>query len=232
MQDAAVWKVPAAAQAELTDSEIVARVRGGDRRIFELLMRRHNQRLYRAARAIVRDESDAEDILQQAYLLAYTHLDQFEARAEFSTWLMRILINVATRRLRTLQRVRAVTDTHEEATLDQDARLRHPSPDPEHRAYASELHEMLEDAVDGLPDDYRLVFMLRTVEGLSTKETAEAMGIGEESVKTRLHRGRALLRRGLTARLGTAAAGAFQFQAPRCDRVVAWVMSQLPDASS
>lgn len=102
-----------------------------------------------------------------------------------------------------------------------------PQPDPERQAYAGELHRVLEQAVDTLPESYRTVFMLRDVEGLSTSETSEGLGLGEEAVKTRLHRARVMIRRAVTAQIGEAAAGAFQFQAPRCDRVVAAVLARI-----
>jgi RNA polymerase sigma-70 factor, ECF subfamily len=216
----------------LPDSEIVRRVRGGDRALFEVLMRRHNQRIYRAARAIVKDETEVEDVMQQAYINAFLHLHQFEERAEFSTWLTRIALNEAFARrqkLRTLESVTANVDADRGAFMDT---IRSPQPDPERQAYAQELRQVLEDAVDELPETYRAVFMLRDVEGLSTSETSAGLGLGEEAVKTRLHRARAMIRRAVSARVGAVAAGAFQFPATRCDRVVAAVLqriSQIPD---
>jgi RNA polymerase sigma-70 factor, ECF subfamily len=222
--------------AALSDVEIVARVQAGDRGLFEILMRRHNQRLYRAARAIVRDESEVEDVMQQAYLNAFCHLDQFEARAEFSTWLTRIAINEAFARRRRRERTlvsSALEDPGGATGTAQDAAA--PQPSPEHQAYANELHDLIEDAVDALPEIYRVVFMLRDVEGLTTSQTGEGLGLGDEAVKTRLHRARAMMRRAVTARIGTVARGTFQFQAPRCDRVVAGVLALIaghPGATS
>lgn len=213
--------------AELADSEIVARVQAGDHRLFEILMRRHNQRLYRAARAILLDESAIEDAMQVAYMNAFSHLHQFEARAQFSTWLMRILINEASRRRRTLQRDRQASQTTGE-NVAVAARALESS--PEYLAYANELRRAFEHAIDALPETYRLVFVLREVEGLSTSETALALGLGDEAVKTRLHRGRAMIRRGIADRIGVVAPTAFRFHAPRCDRVVArvraWIVEQ------
>jgi len=196
----------------------VQRVRDGDRASFEILMRRHNQRIYRAARAILKNESEVEDAMQQAYINAFTHLNQFEERARFSTWLTRIAVNEAIARR---QRMRT---TESEEMVEQTVTRQ---PTPEHLAYAGELQRVLEDAVDALPEAYRSVFMLRDIEGLSTNETAEALDLGDEAVKTRLHRARALVRRAVTSRLGETAPGAFQFQAPRCDRVVAFVLERL-----
>lgn len=211
----------------LPDSEIVRLVRSGDRALFEILMRRHNQRVYRAARAIVKDEAEVEDVMQQAYINAYTHLHQFEERSQFSTWLTRIALNEAFARRKRLQTAESRTgqdDSHRGEFMDT---IRSPQPDPEHQAYAQELHRVLEDAVDGLPETYRAVFMLRDVEGLSTSETGEGLGLAEEAVKTRLHRARAMIRRAVAARVGGETGLAFQFHAPRCDRVVKAVLERI-----
>ena len=214
----------------LTDAEVVERVRAGDRALFEILMRRHNVRLYRAARAVLKNEHDVEDVMQQAYINAFTHLHQFEERSQFSTWLIRIGLNEAFARRRKVQAAESreergshVSDDRQEV-IDAVASMQ---PDPERQAYARELHRVLEDAVDALPDTYRTVFMLRDVEGLSTSETGEGLGLGEEAVKTRLHRARAMIRRAVTARIGSVASGAFQFHAPPCDRVVAAVLARI-----
>jgi RNA polymerase sigma-70 factor, ECF subfamily len=216
----------------LTDAEIVRRVRAGDRALFEILMRRHNQRLYRVARAVVKDEDEIEDVMQQAYVNAFTHLHQFEERAQFSTWLTRITLNEAFGRRRTLRRAESLTgvppDLAEDSGEFMDT-VRSPQPDPERQAYAQELHRVLEEAVEALPESYRTVFMLRDIEGLSTMETGEGLGLGEEAVKTRLHRARAMIRRAVTSRLGEVTAGAFQFHAPRCDRVVAAVLARIAE---
>ena len=214
----------------LSDVEIVKRVRAGERALFEILMRRHNQQLYRAARAIVKDEAEVEDVMQQAYINAFTHLHQFEERAQFSTWLTRIGLNEAFARRRKMHVTESRMERGSNVTEDRAdgiAALASSQPDPERQAYAEELHRVLENAVDTLPDTYRTVFMLRDVQGLSTSETGEGLGIGEEAVKTRLHRARAMIRRAVTARIGAVAAGTFQFHADRCDRVVAAVFARL-----
>jgi RNA polymerase sigma-70 factor, ECF subfamily len=205
--------------ATLSDADIVKRVRAGDRALFEILMRRHNQRLYRTARAVVKDEVEVEDVMQQAYINAFTHLHQFEERSQFSTWLTRITLNEALGRRRKMR-------PSEDARESMDT-IRSPQPDPERQAYAEELRRVLEDAVDTLPDSYRTVFMLRDIEGLSTQETGDGLGLGEEAVKTRLHRARAMIRQAVTARIGEVASGTVQFQAPRCDRVVAAVLAKI-----
>jgi RNA polymerase sigma-70 factor (ECF subfamily) len=211
----------------LSDSDIVQRVKAGDRALFEILMRRHNQQVYRAARAIVKDESEVEDVMQQAYINAYLHLDQFEERSQFSTWLTRIAVNEALGRRQKTTAARLITERLEEERGTVVDTFTSSQPSPEHQAYARELQRVLEQAVDELPDTYRSVFMLRDIEGLSTSETGEGLGLGEEAVKTRLHRARAMIRRSVSSRIGAVAAGAFHFQAPRCDRVVAYVLEHL-----
>jgi len=218
--------------AALSDSDLVRRITAGECELFEIVMRRHNQQLYRAARAIMRDDAEVEDILQQAYLNAFAHLEQFEARAQLSTWLTRIVINEAYSRRRRLQRMApsaVAEERHVPPPVVESVPSPHPS--PEQQAYAGELHRLLEDAVDALPEPYRLVFVLRDVEGMSTTETGAALALGDEAIKTRLHRARAMLRRAVASRVGAAASATFQFHAPRCDRVVAAVMQRIGPAS-
>jgi len=219
----------AARDSTLPDAEIVKRVRAGERALFEILLRRHNQRLYRAARAVLKDENEVEDVMQQAYINAFTHLHQFEERSQFATWLTRITLNEAFGRRRKMRsesmaRVQWEFDENPGELMET---ITSPQPDPERQAYAGELHRVLEEAVDALPETYRTVFMLRDIEGLSTSETGEGLGLGEEAVKTRLHRARVMIRRAVTARIGEVAAGAFPFHAPRCDRVVAAVLAEI-----
>jgi RNA polymerase sigma-70 factor (ECF subfamily) len=213
--------------ASLSDADVVRRVRDGETALFEVLMRRHNQRVYRVARAVLKDETEVEDVMQQAYINAFTHLHQFESRAEFSTWLTRIVLNEAFARREKMRRADSVsTYVNGEDGAGAES-LTTPQPDPERQAYAQELRQVLEDAVDQLPENYRVVFVLRDVEGLSTSETGAGLGLGDEAVKTRLHRARSMIRRSVTARIGHLAAEAFQFQAPRCDRVVQAVLDRI-----
>jgi len=210
-----------------TDSEIVRRIRAGEHALFEVLMRRHNQRIYRAARAVIKDEAEVEDVMQQAYINAFTHLHQFEDRSEFSTWLTRIALNEAFARRNKMKRAESFTaHAGDEAGVVMET-IRSTQPDPERQAYAQELRRVLELAVDELPESYRTVFMLRDVEGLSTSETGAGLGIGDEAVKTRLHRARAMIRRSVSAHIGALTGSTFQFQAPRCDRVVAAVLESI-----
>ena len=210
--------------AEQPDEDVIRQVLDGHTAMFELLMRRYNERLYRAARAIVRDDQEAEDVMQQAYVNAFAHLRQFNGSARFSTWLTRIAINEALARVRRQGRHEAFNE--ERADMDQ-LMSPHPSEDPERRAFAGELRRLLEWAIDTLPGGMREVFVLRDVEGLSTLEVAEALGVSEDVVKTRLSRGRAALRRALLERTGATAPDAFRFYRPRCDRMVAEVLARI-----
>jgi RNA polymerase sigma-70 factor (ECF subfamily) len=209
----------------LTDEQVVAQVLDGQTALFEVLMRRHNERVYRAARAIVRDEREAEDVMQQAYVNAYAHLRQFDGRAAFATWLTRIAVNEAISRVRRDRRYEPL-DTDVAAGAEAFMGAQVPA-DPERQAFARELGALVEAAVDRLPDGCREVFMLRQIEGLNTQETAASLGVSEDVVKTRLSRARAALRRELFERAGLAAPSAFSFPQPRCDRVVAAVLSRI-----
>ena len=210
--------------ATLSDEDVVARVRGGDTAVFEILMRRYNQRLFRAARAILRDDADAEDAVQGAYLAAYTHLDQFAGAARFSTWLTRIAVREALGKLRTRRRRGEVDLEGKEEMLMSDET----DDSPEKHAARRELAGVLESAVDALPEIYRIVFMMREIEQLSTQETADVLELSEEAVKVRLHRARAMLREGLFAKVDRSLASTFPFMDERCDRIVAAVMAKLP----
>lgn len=207
------------------DAELVRRVVDGETALFELLMRRHNQRVYRAIRGVLGDDAEVEDAMQQAYLSAYQHLDRFAGGSAFSTWLTRIAINEALMRVR-----RARTFVVLEGGGPQELPLQQPSsdPSPEELAVRGELRGVLEHAIDGLPELYRSVLVLREVEGLSTAAAAEALETSEEVVKTRLHRARGLLRDRLASLAAPQLGSLFEFHAPRCDRVVAAVMAQLP----
>jgi RNA polymerase sigma-70 factor, ECF subfamily len=203
----------------LSDEDIVQRILGGETTLFELLMRRYNQRLFRITRAIVGDEGEAEDVTQDAYVRAFEHLEQFAGRSRFSTWLTRIAVHEASARLRRRGRQTDIEDSM--------PTFASPAAGPEQRAADNELGRAIEAAVDALPEVYRTVFMLREVEGLSTAETAACLDINGETVKTRLHRARALLRNHITARIGAAARDAFRFAGARCDRTVAAVMARV-----
>jgi RNA polymerase sigma-70 factor, ECF subfamily len=208
----------------LPDEAIVAQVLAGQVAMFEVLMRRHNERIYRAALAILRNAGEAEDVMQQAYVNAYTNLRQFDQRASFATWITRIAVNEAIARARRRGRYQPFDD--DDGRLDSVV----PAPmtgDPEREAFAHEMRGFLENAIDALSDGLREVFMLREVQGLTTTETALSLGISEDAVKTRLSRSRAALRRHLFDRVGTTIAESFTFLRPRCDVVVASVFKRI-----
>jgi len=209
-----------------TDQDVIAQVLAGNTALFELLMRRYNERLFRVARAIVRDESEAEDVMQQAYVNAYTHLSQFNGTAQFSTWLTRIAVHEALARVRRQGRYEALDD---DDNLDAELVMERTTTfDPERLASSGELRGLIEASIDRLPDGMREVFMLRDIEGLNTLETASCLDVSEDVVKTRLSRARATLRRAILDRTGTTMPEVFRFYRPRCDRVVAAVLQQLP----
>jgi RNA polymerase sigma-70 factor (ECF subfamily) len=211
--------------AGLPDEQVVSQVLAGQTALFEVLMRRYNERLYRAARAILRDEREAEDVMQQAYVNAYSHLRQFDGRSSFATWLTRIAVHEALARAR--RRGRYMTlDADDLSPLEFPMRMTS-TPDPERQAFARELGALLESAIDRLPDGSREVFMLRQVEGMSTAEVADTLGLSDDVVKTRLSRARATLRRDLYDRAGLATPETFRFLRPRCDRVVAAVLARI-----
>jgi RNA polymerase sigma-70 factor, ECF subfamily len=213
-----------------TDEEVIARVRAGDTGLYELVMRRYNQRLYRIARAILRDDAEAEDVMQDAYVRAYQHLQQFAGLSPFSAWLTRIAVNEALARLRSRNRTDQLDDNGQNGEFMMT--MAESPLDPEQSASRAELGRLLEEAVLGLPQNLRTVIMLRDVEDLSTSETATALGLTEENVKVRLHRGRALLREWLFGRVGAEAKKAFPFMGVRCDRVVHGVLLRLAELSA
>jgi RNA polymerase sigma-70 factor (ECF subfamily) len=209
----------------LSDEEVVERVRRGEVGLFELLMRRYNQRLYRVARSVVRDEEEAEDVMQAAYVRAYEHLAEFEGRAPFSTWLTKIAVHEALARLRRNSRLVLMDPSSEEERVLEF--LRSPNRGPEDQASGQELSSVLSGVIERLPELYRMVFVLREVEGLSTAEVAESLGISEPNVKVRLHRARALLREAIDERVGAEARRLYAFHLSRCDRVVQRVMQRI-----
>jgi RNA polymerase sigma-70 factor (ECF subfamily) len=209
---------------EEPDEALITRVLRGDTASFELLMRRYNERVYRAVRSILRNEHEAEDVMQQAYVNAFTHLGQFNGSARFSTWLTRIAINEALARVRHKGRYEVFD---EEFSNVEPFIARRSSDNPEWHAFGRELRALLESAIDTLPNGMREVFVLRDVEGLSTTEVADCLDVSEDVVKTRLSRARATLRRRLLEQAGATAPDAFRFYRPRCDRVVARVLARI-----
>jgi RNA polymerase sigma-70 factor (ECF subfamily) len=216
-------ETPADAAAP-TDEVLVDRARAGDLAAFELLMRRHNRRVYRTIRSVLREGAEIEDAMQDAYVAAFTHLEQFQGTSRWSTWLCRIAFNEALARVRRGRRFVSIDDVHEDTMND----LSQPRAlDPERAAGGRELAGVLEAAIDRLPDIYRSILMLRQIEGLSVAETAAVLDVAEEVVKTRLHRARALVRAALDARIGDGLPATYGFGAERCDRVVASVLARV-----
>ena len=213
----------------LTDSDLVTRIAAKDPSAFEQLMRRHNGRLFRVARAIVRDDAAAEDVLQEAYLEAYRHISDFRGSAQLSTWLTRIVVNQSLMRLRRQKRERVVVpfrDPESGAVTPQDfADERGESPSA--TAWRAEVRRILERRIDELPVAFRTVFIMREVEDMTADETAEALGIPAATVRTRLFRARALLREALARDIDVATPGVFGFAGARCDRIVASVLARV-----
>jgi RNA polymerase sigma-70 factor (ECF subfamily) len=207
-----------------SDAYLIERVHGGDTNGFVELMRRYNQRLFRVARAIVRNDADAEDVVQHAYVAAFSHLQQFSGLSAFSTWLTRIAINQSIARLRDRTRLRSLAGDGAPA----DWRFgTHAQGDPEDHVGRSELARLLEDAIEALPTKYRAIVVLRELEGLSTQEAAACLSISDEAARVRLHRARQLLREQLWPQLQAAPSELFSFGGQRCARMVSRVLAAL-----
>jgi len=202
---------------------VVARVCAGETALFALLMRRHNARIYRVARAILRRDDEAEDVMQDAYVRAYEHLGSFRGEARFSTWLTRIAVHEALARTRRARRFAPLDEHQEESHV---VSSEHTSR-PDQQLLEHELGELLDRAIDGLPEEFRLVFVLRVIEDLSGADTAEALGLPEQTVKTRLFRARERIKRELLAHFDAQPEAAYAFHLTRCDRVVRAVMNEL-----
>jgi RNA polymerase sigma-70 factor (ECF subfamily) len=214
----------------LRDEEVVDLVKGGEIALYEVIMRRYNQRLFRVARAILRDDAEAEDVMQDAYVRAYQHLHQFERRAPFSVWLTRIAVHEALARLRSRNRLYQLDAAGNEGGTSMN--LADPALNPELAISQAELRPLLERAVIDLPEQYRTVVMLRDVEELSTSETASVLSLSEQNVKVRLHRGHAMLRKWFLRHVGAKAREAFPFMGARCDRVVNAVLQRIATVDS
>lgn len=219
---------PALAHDPASDEAVVEEVLDGESARFEVLMRRHNQRLFRTARAILKDDAEAEDAVQQSYLTAYAKLGQFQGRARFSTWLTRIAVNESLRR----RRKRGRLDDLELAPEPHENALTAPPRSPEQLAGDGELRALLEEAIDALPQSYRVVFVMRELEELDTRETAACLELSEEAVRVRLHRARRTLREWLYERADALVGEAFSFAGERCDRIVAFVLDRIDQRSA
>jgi RNA polymerase sigma-70 factor (ECF subfamily) len=221
---------PAPAQ-DLTDPELATRIAQGDRDAFSVLMRRHNRALYRAARAVLRNDADAEDAVQDAWLQAYDAIGGWRGDAKLSTWLTRIAVNAALQRLRKRARTAEIIRMDGEVPMgvsgDDDGATPVAPDRPDLAAMRAETRRLIEKAVDALPDAFRVVFMLRAVEEMSVEETASALGVPEPTVRSRFFRARSQLRESLAREIDLAVEDAYGFAGARCDRIVARVLARL-----
>ncbi|MER8504669.1 RNA polymerase sigma factor [Mesorhizobium sp. M1142] len=217
---AALTATPAASG----DMLLVGRALARDGDAFRTIIKTHNQRLYRIARGVVRNDSEAEDIVQEAYVSAFAHLESFRGDASLATWLSRIVINEALGRLRKRRRMVAMPENPQAEIIRFPL---NPSDDPERTMAQRQILELVERATDSLPDVYRMVFVARVIKGLSIEETAELLGVRPETIKTRLHRARALVRKALDDQIGPVLLDAFPFAGRRCERLTNAVMQRL-----
>lgn len=218
---------------DLPDTEIARRIVLGDRDAFQLLMRRYNQTLYRTARSILKDDAEAEDAVQEAYMLAYRAIGAFRGEAKLSTWLIRIVVNEAIARSRKRSRRAEIIQLSGAAEADANAaevNMNDATPEqPEHAVARAQTRRLIEGKIDALPDAFRTVFVLRALEELTVEETATTLGIPAATVRTRYFRAKGLLREALAREVDFAYGDAFAFAGARCDRIVAGVLARLDD---
>lgn len=214
--------------AQLTDAELAVRAAQGDALAFQQIMRRHNRLLFRTGRSILKDDDEAQDALQEAYLRAWRSLGAFRAEAQLSTWLVRIVANEALGRLRRRGSAQVIAFDTAVETLDawEGTRMQTDAAEqPEGQAMRGEMRKLIETGIDALPEVFRTVFVLRAVEDLSIEEVAAALDIPESTVRTRFFRARGLLREALSREIDVAIGDAFSFAGARCDQIVARVMA-------
>ena len=226
MQDLST--LPIAAGDVATDAELARRAAAGDATAFEAIMRRHNRLLFRTARSILRSDADTEDAVQDAYLSAWRALGSFRDDSKLSTWLVRIVMNEALRRIRRKASNVVMFDSGALLEAQPEARMEaDPQERPDLAAGRAEMRRLMEARIDQLPDAFRTVFMLRAVEEMTVEEVAAALGIPEATVRTRFFRARAQLRESLSRELDFALEDAFSFAGARCDRIVAHVLATI-----
>jgi RNA polymerase sigma-70 factor, ECF subfamily len=222
-------QAPRVAAASHDDAELIRRAQERDGSAFRTIMQQHNRRLYRIARSILRNDSEAEDVVQEAYVRAFTHLETFRGDSSLATWLARITMNEALGRLR---RQRPTVDWTTLETNQMEAQiiqfpLSTTSDDPERTMAQQEIQHLVEQAIDDLPEAYRIVFITRVIEEMSVQETADLFALRPETVKTRLHRARRLLRDQLEKQIGPILMDAFPFAGQRCERMTEAVIRRL-----
>jgi RNA polymerase sigma-70 factor, ECF subfamily len=228
---------PAAIEAvsdKLSDAELVRRIAAQDHEAFRVLMKRHNQMLYRAARSVLKNEAEAEDAVQEAYMQAYRAMGHFRGDAKLSTWLVRIVVNESITRLnkhaRRAEVIRLEGDDLQQDQHSSEDSMNESAPEnPDRAAQRSETRRLLESKIDELPDAFRTVFVLRAVEEMTVEEAATALDIPEATVRTRFFRAKGMLREALSREIDLAHGDAFSFAGARCDRIIANVMARLPE---
>jgi RNA polymerase sigma-70 factor, ECF subfamily len=217
---------------DLPDDELVRRIALGDREALGFLMLRYNQKLYRTARSILKDDAEAEDTVQEAYLLAYRSIGRFRGVAKISTWLVRVVANEALGRLRKRNRSAEIIWMDGNMHEDIEASEKHGNDErapgqPERAALRAETRRLLERTIDTLPHAFRVVFVLRAIEEMTVEETAAALEIPEATVRSRFFRARGLLRETLSREIDFSLEDVFHFAGARCDRIVAGVLARL-----
>jgi len=229
------WTVQRAAGTLADERNLVERAESGDQSAFRAIMEQNNQRLYRVARAVMKDDTEAEDVVQETYLRAFFNLSKFRGESSLTTWLTRIALNEALGRKRK-QRAMVTLETVETAQQTSAQIIQFPAmnteTDPERSAAQNEIQRLLERAMDALPEPFRVVFVMRDVEEMSIEETAFHLGIRPQTVKTRLHRARRLLRQSLDGELASTLKETFPFAGARCARITEAVLSRLRKDSS
>jgi RNA polymerase sigma-70 factor (ECF subfamily) len=222
-------QAPHIAAIETGDAELVQRARGRDEAAIRVIMQSNNRRLYRLARGILRNDSEAEDVVQETYVRAFTHLDSFRGDSSLATWLARIAMNEALGRLRR-QRPGVEWTSLPPGVLEAQIiqfPLSSPPEDPEKSMAQREIQHVVEHAIDDLPEAFRIVFITRVIEGMNVEETAEILGLKPETVKTRLHRARTMLRDNVEKKIGPVVMDAFPFAGKRCERLTEAVLNRL-----
>ncbi|MCA6116163.1 RNA polymerase sigma factor [Bradyrhizobium sp. WSM 1738] len=221
-------RLPQTAPRDTDDAELVRRARARDEAAFRAIMQGNNRRLYRLARGILRNDAEAEDVVQEAYVRALTHLEDFRGDSSLSTWLSRIAMNEALGRLRR-QRPAVDLDALPPGKIEAEI-IQFPlaaSDDPEKSMAQREIQAVVEHAVDELPEAFRLVFITRVIEGMNVEETAEILDLKPETVKSRLHRARTMLRDIVEQKIGPVVMEAFPFAGRRCERLTDAVLKRL-----
>jgi RNA polymerase sigma-70 factor (ECF subfamily) len=209
------------------EADLIAAARRHDKAAIRTIVRGHNQRLFRVARSILRDDWEAEEAVQEAYIRAFAGLDGFEGRSSLGTWLTRIVINEALARLRRRKPMASLDEMTATGADIVRLPLVSPQPDPERTMAQREIHALLEKAIDELPDDFRIVLVARVIEEMSVEETAELFGLRPETVKTRLHRARTMLRKDLETQFGPMLTGTYPFAGRRCEMMADRVIARL-----